>query len=65
MTIMADRPFTVVKRNDLTPLCPHCGEELPEVYVREAGFPLIKGLSKIYFCPHCRKTLGLSESRMV
>jgi hypothetical protein len=62
---MTEKPFTIVKREDLTPLCPHCEKELTEVYVKTRGFPLVQGKSSLYFCPHCRKTLGFSQSRMV
>ena len=58
-------PFKIVKREDLVPLCPHCGGELGEVYVKSVGVSLIQGKSNLYFCPHCRKSLGLSESRMI
>ena len=61
---MKDVPFNVVQRDDLDPLCPHCGATLTEVYFKSQGvgwflFPR----SSIYFCPHCRKVLGLAQSR--
>jgi hypothetical protein len=60
-----ETPFNVVVRNDLDPLCPHCGKRLTEVYykARGAGWFLFPR-SAIYFCPHCRKVLGLGQSKM-
>ena len=62
---MADKPFNTIKRNDLTPKCPHCGEELPEIYYRGAGSGFIEGRDVVYFCPHCTKEIGLGQSRMI
>jgi uncharacterized protein with PIN domain len=62
---MTDKPFTVVKREDLSPVCPHCEREITEVYSRRKGVALIQGQEVVYFCPHCRKILGFSQGRMV
>lgn len=62
---MTERPFHVVRREDLDPVCPHCGKNLTEVYAKSRGpgwFLLPR--NTIYFCPHCRKVLGLAQSRM-
>jgi uncharacterized protein with PIN domain len=63
--LMTERPFTIVKRQDLTPLCPHCEQELTEVYARTKGVALVQGQNVAYFCPHCRKILGFGQGRMV
>jgi uncharacterized protein with PIN domain len=62
---MTEKPFTVVKREDLVPRCPHCDQELAEVYSRARGVPLIQGQHVVFFCPHCRKVLGFGHGRMV
>jgi len=62
---MADVPFNFVKREDLAPVCPHCGEELTEVFTKDKGVALIQGTSVVYFCPHCRKVLGFGHGRMI
>ena len=62
---MTTKPFAIVKREDLSPLCPHCLEELAEVYVKSKGIPLVQGQNVVYFCPHCRKVLGFGQGRMV
>lgn len=63
--MMADKSFSVVKRDDLLPLCPHCDQQLPEVYVRTKGLGFIEGRNIVFFCPHCSKVLGFGQSRMM
>ena len=58
-------PFTVVYREDLTAVCPHCDHEITEVYARKRGFPLGEGRTIIFFCPVCRKVLGFGKERMI
>lgn len=62
---MTDRPFTIVNREDLSPVCPHCGEELTEVYTKVKGIAFLQGTNVIYFCPHCKKVLGFGHGRMI
>lgn len=62
---MGEKPFAIVKREDLSPVCPHCGEELTEVYTRAKGVPFVQGTNVVYFCPHCRKVLGFGQGRMI
>jgi uncharacterized protein with PIN domain len=62
---MSEKPFTIVKRDDLAPICPHCENELTEVYTRAKGVPFIQGTNVVYFCPHCQKVLGIGQSRMI
>lgn len=57
-------PFNVVERDDLTPLCPHCGKELAEIYARKRGVPLLQGRSVLFFCPWCFKVLGFGQERI-
>ena len=65
MTKANAKPLSIVKRNDLTPLCCHCAKELTEVYSRTKGTGFIEGRDVIYFCPHCMKVLGFGQSRMI
>lgn len=62
---MSDRPFAIVKREDLAPVCPFCEKELTEVYARAKGVALIQGTNVVYFCPHCHKVLGIGHGRMI
>ncbi|MGC9329268.1 MAG: hypothetical protein ACP5I1_16665 [Candidatus Hinthialibacter sp.] len=48
-------------REDVQPVCPHCEKELTKVYIHEIrGF---LGKRYIYFCPLCRKTLGVTHRK--
>ncbi|HNR69660.1 MAG TPA: hypothetical protein PKN24_16555 [bacterium] len=51
----------VEEKNDLYPVCPHCGQELKKIFCRRLQSFL--GKRYIYFCPHCRKTLGVSHRK--
>jgi len=54
----AAKPCAVVKREDLVPLCPHCEEEVPEIYMRKPSGSFGIGRGFVFFCPHCRKVMG-------
>ena len=62
---MSETPFAIVKRENLAPICPHCEQELTEVYSKAKGAPFIQGTNVVYFCPHCRKVLGFGHGRMI
>jgi hypothetical protein len=49
------------KRDDVTPLCPHCKAELVSVWYRQIATML--GRRYIYFCPACHCTLGVSHRK--
>ena len=51
-------PCTAVRREDLVPVCPHCQAELPEIHMRQMQGPFGVGRAFVFFCPHCRKTMG-------
>jgi hypothetical protein len=62
---MPEKPLNLVRREDVNPVCPHCNQSLPDVFYKAKGpgwffFPR----TAIYFCPHCRKVLGLGQSKM-
>lgn len=60
-----EAPFSLVDREDLVPLCPHCGAGIHEVYRKGTGLALGQGRTSVYFCSHCRKVLGFSTGRMI
>ena len=62
---MNQRPFNVVEREDLVPVCPHCSKDLHEVYRKSKGAGFVVGRNSVFFCPHCRRVLGFAQSRMV
>jgi hypothetical protein len=50
------------ERQDIDPICPHCGQELDSVCLRHLESSILSRRS-IYFCPHCRKVLGVSHRK--
>lgn len=60
-----ETPFALVDREDLSPMCPHCGTEVFEVYRKGTGVALGQGRTTIYFCSHCQNVLGFSTGRMI
>ena len=51
----------VEERNDVTPLCPHCGESVRSVHYRQLeGF---FGRRYVYICAVCQKVLGVSHRK--
>ena len=57
------KEFTLTKRNDIPPKCPHCEEELGEVFYQTKGLGFFTGRNVIYYCPSCHKVLGLAQNR--
>lgn len=51
----------VEEKNDVNPLCPHCAKELKKVWYRE--LESFFGKRYIYFCPDCKKVLGVSHRK--
>ena len=45
----------------VSPLCPHCEEELGTLWFRE--LPGFLGRRYVYFCPSCHKVLGVSHRK--
>jgi uncharacterized protein with PIN domain len=43
------------------PVCPHCGREVRQVLCRELSS--VFGKRYIYFCPLCKKVLGVSHRK--
>ena len=46
------------------PICPYCEKEIAEVVVKQfdnkSWFEITERL--VYYCPHCRKVLGIGQS---
>jgi hypothetical protein len=53
--------ITVVEKPDVAPLCPHCAEELHTVWFRKLVSQF--GNRYVYFCPSCKKVLGVSHRK--
>ena len=64
-------------KSDLNPICPYCEEEIDIEDLLEGGAGMHQKVSTIkltikptavfvttvFFCPHCRKILGVSKAR--
>jgi hypothetical protein len=48
-------------KNDAQPVCPHCSKDLDTLWFRELRGTL--GRRYVYFCPECRKVLGVSHRK--
>ena len=49
------------QREDINPVCPHCKQEITQVYFRQLKGDL--GKRSLYFCPKCRACLGVSHRK--
>lgn len=50
-----------IERDQIAPICPHCNQILNEIWcTRLAAF---LGKRYVYFCPQCRKVLGVSHRK--
>jgi hypothetical protein len=50
-----------IEKEDEQPLCPHCSRELNTVWCRQLSS--FFGKRYIYFCPLCRKVIGVSHRK--
>ena len=48
-------------KNDIEPICPHCSAKIDKIWMRELSS--ILGKRYLYFCPNCRKVLGVSHRK--
>jgi uncharacterized protein with PIN domain len=49
------------RKDDVQPVCSHCQAELRTIWMQEIEGVL--GRRYIYFCPQCRKVLGISHRK--
>jgi predicted RNA-binding Zn-ribbon protein involved in translation (DUF1610 family) len=59
----SEQPFMIecLETNDVSPVCPHCGVTLNKIWCRRLSS--LSGVRYVYFCPHCRKALGVSHRK--
>jgi uncharacterized protein with PIN domain len=50
-----------IQKEDVAPICPHCSAPIRELWCRAVS--VIFGKRYIYFCPQCRKVLGVSHRK--
>jgi ribosomal protein L37AE/L43A len=53
--------IAIEERSDIDPICPHCEKIITTIYMRLIQSFL--GKRYLYFCPHCRKTLGVTHRK--
>jgi len=53
--------ITIEEMDDISPVCPHCKQELHRVLCQ--GLSGLFGKRYIYFCPECRSVLGVSHRK--
>jgi len=58
---MEDEMIEIKEQYREGPICPYCEQELRSIYLHRIRS--ILGKRFIYFCPHCRKVLGLSHRK--
>jgi glutaredoxin len=51
----------IEQKQDINPICPHCQQQLDLMWSRELEGLL--GKRYVYFCPHCRKVLGVTHRK--
>ena len=51
----------IVQKQDESPICPYCNNILTVIWFRELYG--ILGKRYVYFCPHCKKVLGVSHRK--
>jgi len=51
----------LTRKEDVTAICPHCNEQLGQIYFRELRGSF--GRRYVYFCAKCRKVLGVSHRK--
>jgi len=49
------------QKPEVTPVCPHCEAKLRTIWMQEVRG--ILGRRYVYYCPVCRKVLGLSHRK--
>jgi len=51
----------LTEQNEVEPICPHCSQELKELWFSEIQSTW--GKRYVYFCTECRKILGVSHRK--
>ena len=58
---MEDEMIEIQEKYDVIPLCPNCSAQLTSIHYQMVRALL--GKRFIYFCPHCKKVLGVSHRK--
>ena len=58
---MMTQQIITIDDSEAMPICPHCEKELRSISTKT--LPGKMGVRLVYFCSHCRKTLGFSHRK--
>jgi len=58
------RYLNIIKKEELKPKCPYCESDLSDIFFKQKGPGLLFSKTAVYFCPHCRKVLGIGRSNI-
>jgi len=50
-----------IVKEDEVPVCPHCQQRLETIWCRRLSS--VFGKRYVYFCPHCKKVMGISHRK--
>lgn len=53
--------INIIEDTSLTPRCPHCETDITTIACEKVKSTL--GVRYLYFCPKCRKVLGVSQRK--
>lgn len=61
-------PIALELKEELSPVCPYCQTEIKKLFAKkiecaEGGAKIKPYYRYIYFCPNCKKTLGITHTR--
>ncbi|MDD4208372.1 MAG: hypothetical protein WC194_08990 [Mesotoga sp.] len=56
--------MNIIKKEELKPKCPYCESDLSDIFFKQKGPGLLFSKTAVYFCPHCRKVLGIGRSNI-
>ncbi len=51
----------VEEKENVNPICPHCEKDLKTVWIHPVKSTF--GKRYVYFCPECKKTLGVTHRK--
>jgi len=51
----------LTEKIDINPICPHCNTEITALWFK--GIRGFFGRRYLYFCPACKKTLGVTHRK--
>jgi uncharacterized protein with PIN domain len=58
---MTTRRIRIIEESPSQPICPHCEKDVDAIAARRVESAL--GVRFLYYCPQCRKILGISHRK--